>query len=143
MNGRSSPIPLVVLVLAALFSLLYVTSTQTKALPQTATVVIPQGASVSQSEHNNFEPDVIRVVIGINNTVSWVNHDEVAASVVADTGDDPAFAAATRMEGNANPPNFMEPGESFEFTFTDPGTFGYHSEPHPWMRASVVVLPRT
>ncbi|MDH2907608.1 MAG: hypothetical protein PXX83_05905 [Candidatus Nitrosotalea sp.] len=36
-----------------------------------------------------------------------------------------------------------ECGKSFNFTFTRVGDFGYHGEPHPWLRGWVMVLPQS
>jgi plastocyanin len=35
----------------------------------------------------------------------------------------------------------LQPGQSFNFTFTEAMTFDYHCHPHPWMLAAVEVLP--
>jgi FtsP/CotA-like multicopper oxidase with cupredoxin domain len=37
----------------------------------------------------------------------------------------------------------IKPGQSYRFTFTEPGTFAYHTEPHPWMKGTVIVLPKS
>lgn len=98
-------------------------------------VTIPAGASMP---NGNFEPEIIKVIIGVNNTVRWVNEDSVPSSVTADNKDDPAFSKATN--NGSNQPNTLSPNETFQFTFTKEGEFSYHSEPHPWMRGTVVVL---
>lgn len=100
-----------------------------------STVVIPAGAS-SQDSGKNFEPPSITVVIGKNNTVMWVNKDNVIHSFKADSNTaDPEFYNATK-----NNMNLLSPGQTFQFTFTKPGDFGYHGEPHPWLRGTVHVL---
>ncbi len=110
---------------------------------QVTTVIIPQGAE-DQSSGKNYDPQYIRVIIGVNNTVRWINDDFTMNSVVADNSSDPDFYDVTNrfsavME-NAKMPNFLKPGESFEYTFTKPGYFGYHGVPHPWQRGWVLVL---
>lgn len=108
-------------------------------------VMIPEGAA-SQSG-KNFEPSTIKVVIGVNSTVKWINNDEVMSAVIADNpNEDPDFAAAapspTDVPRLKQANNILEPGEDFEYTFTRPGEVYYHSEPHPWLRGTVVaVLP--
>lgn len=92
-------------------------------------VVIPK-TNVAET---NYEPEVIKVVIGINNTVRWMNQDITSHSVRADDEGDPDFRSAMQD-------NFLSPGETFEYTFTKPGVFGYHGVPHPWMHGTVVVL---
>jgi plastocyanin len=103
-------------------------------------VMIPNGASDAQLR-KNFEPSIITVVIGVNNTVRWINNDTVPSSVTADnTGEDRAFEAATQSASRESE-NFIMPGKSFDFTFYQPGWINYHSEPHPWMQGTVKVLP--
>jgi plastocyanin len=116
---------------------------QTAQQPSTvSTVIIPEGASL-QNSSKHFEPSVIKVVIGQNNTVRWVNHDSVMSSVVADDSNHgSAFYDATQIEDNAEmlTNNFLLPNKSFEFTFTEAGEYGYHSVPHPWMTGTVIVV---
>jgi len=33
------------------------------------------------------------------------------------------------------------PNHSWTFVFDRPGIYWYHSEPHPWMHAEIIVLP--
>lgn len=100
-----------------------------------STVVIPESSALATAERNNFEPAIIKVVIGINNTVQWINLDVTLHSVRADDEGDPDFYRATQDI-------FLNPGETFEYTFTKPGRLDYHMEPHPWMKGTVIVLER-
>lgn len=84
-------------------------------------IVIPKGAAVS----GNFTPPVVRVLIGINNTVTWINEDESAHTVTSLNG--------TFDSGLINPYN------SFSYTFSSPGTYAYYCKPHPWMKGVVIV----
>jgi plastocyanin len=103
-------------------------------------VIITEEASSSQTV-KTFDPKVIRVVIGTNNTVRWTNRDTIPSSVIADNaGEDPDFAAAAQSPPRKSE-NFIMPGQSFNFTFNQPGEIHYHSEPHPWMQGTVIVLP--
>ena len=123
-------------------------------VPDVTLVTIPEGASSPLSDHNNFEPAVIKVVLGLNNTVRWINEDLVPSSVVADDESDPEFAKVTAFPDDSYhqstpipqwdviPSNiFLKKGQTFQFTFTKPGEFGYHSVPHPHKHANVIVLP--
>jgi plastocyanin len=112
------------------------------------TVIIPQGVE-NASSGKNYDPQYLHVVIGVNNTVKWINEDSVPSSIIADNQNDQDFFDATSKQtylnfqsSSSKLPNFLNQGESFEYTFTKVGYFGYHSVPHPWMRGWVLVLPQ-
>lgn len=119
-------------------------------MPAVSIVTIPENASL-ESSGGGFEPSPIEVVIGVNNTVRWVNQDSVMSSVVADESGDPDFVNATKIRCENDDyqnctripgENFLLPGETFEHTFTAPGVFDYYSVPHPHMRGTVIVLEK-
>ena len=97
-------------------------------------VTIPSGASTpptgysggQQKTQYGFDPDVITVVIGKNNTVFWNNMD--AAPHTATSDQSGAFDT-----GN------IGPGATGTYTFTTPGTYTYHCNYHPWMQGTVIV----
>jgi len=98
----------------------------TTARPASVTVRMPNG--VGSNTALNFQPVTITVVIGVNNTVVWVNSDTVLHTVVTLNG------PATVNSGNINA------GSSFSFTFNTPGTYGYECSIHPaWMKGTVIV----
>lgn len=105
-------------------------------------VVIPEGASL-ESNPPFLVPDVIKVKIGVNITVRWVSEDTVPHGLNSDTGYvDPVSGPLDSLEQQEQVPGgFIREGQAFEFTFTEPGEFGYHGEPHPWMHGTVIVLP--
>jgi plastocyanin len=72
-----------------------------------------------------FKPDKITVPRGTK--VTWVNQDDIPHTVV-DAKD------AHRMKSPA-----MDTDESFSFTFTTPGTYGYFCSLHPHMQGTVIV----
>lgn len=112
-----------------------------KEKPRHVTVIIPKGSSLPTSEHNNFEPAAIKVVVGVNNTVRWVNQDITSSSIRADNMSDPEFYKATHLDDEDDSVKLLlEPGDTFEFTFTMAGKFGYHSEPHPHKHGTIIVL---
>ncbi|MBI3841302.1 MAG: cupredoxin domain-containing protein [Thaumarchaeota archaeon] len=90
----------------------------------------PAQATVStvtvQIDGFQFVPGTITVVIGVNNTVNWVNGDGVAHTVTANGG---SFSSGT-----------MVSGANFTHTFNTPGTFGYHCSFHTFMTGTVTVL---
>ena len=73
-----------------------------------------------------YRPSIITVVIGVNNTVRWVNNDTAPHTV---TSTDHSFDS-----GNLNP------GDTFTYTFTQPGTYTYVCTYHPGMKGTVIVV---
>lgn len=96
-------------------------------------IIIPRGASL-ESSGVTFEPQVTVVTIGYNNTIRWVNNDDVPHFIEADNMTDPDFYDATAKDAN-----FIQPGQGFTFTFDKPGEFHYHGK--PWLSGKVIVLP--
>lgn len=92
---------------------------------KSGTVVMPLG--VGSDQGLNYVPVKITVIIGSNNTVTFVNKDSTVHTVTADDG---SFDSGNVLAG-----------QSWTYTFTTPGTFAYHCIYHSWMRGTVVVLP--
>lgn len=101
------------------------TTSQTISGPQ---VSIQSGSAVN-STSVYYSPSTITVVIGVNNTVTWINNDMAPHTVTADDG-------KSFDSGNIN-----ALGSSWTFTFTTPGTYTYHCAYHLWMKGTVIVLP--
>jgi plastocyanin len=70
-----------------------------------------------------FGPAALTVKVGT--TVTWVNRDDVPHTIVAD---DKSFKSKV-----------IDSDETFAFTFTRPGEFGYFCSLHPHMLGKVVV----
>lgn len=86
---------------------------------------------------NGFEPREITVIKGT--TVTFVNNTEIPLWAVTDPHPDhtnyPAFdATANRQQGD-----MPKPGEDFEFTFEQAGTFGYHNHAAPEHTGTIIV----
>jgi plastocyanin len=123
---RIFPLALLAVVLVVL-AVLALTFHQSN-LPTTNAVhvsIIPGASSYA----TGYDPDNITVVIGVNNTVIWTNNDNEPHTVTASDG---SFDS-----GNINP------GATFTYTFTKPGTFRYFCTPHPWMHGYVTVVQHT
>ncbi len=88
-------------------------------------VTIPQGAGTDTSSPG-YAPNTITVVIGVNNTVIWVNSDTVPHTVTSDTSN--VFDS-----GN------MNANQTFTFEFIKLGTYPYHCTYHSWMHGTVNV----
>lgn len=96
------------------------------------TIIIPPG-SENQVSHNTYSPDSATVVLGVNNTVQWVNQAETANTIAPDM-------PLTQNGKSFGSDGVIKPGQTYQFTFTEPGTFTYHTEPHPWMKGGITVL---
>lgn len=104
-------------VLTASFSIPSATNSET-------TITIQSGSGANTTSVYYSPPKAV-VVIGVNNTVKWVNNDAVPHTVTSDSG---AFSS-----GN------MNPGASWIFKFNAPGTYNYHCSYHFWMHGTVIV----
>ncbi|MGI0061228.1 MAG: cupredoxin domain-containing protein [Nitrosotalea sp.] len=106
--------------------------------PNVSTIIIPKGSD-DPSSGKNYEPRYLTVVLGVNNTVQWINEADTPNTIVADTNNqpDPLFEKGPYSHG------VILHGKSFNFTFTKPGEFQYDTEPHPWLYGWVLVLPQS
>jgi plastocyanin len=86
-----------------------------------------------------FEPAIITVVMGINNTVQWINQDVSGHFIEADNTNSEWFSEATRRSVDLSSENVLSRGENFTLTFIETGEFEYHSR--PWNRGKVIVVP--
>ncbi len=99
------------------------TKSATTTLPAVPVSILEGSATNTKSP--GYSPSVITVVIGVNNTVTWMNNDTTFHTV---TAVDKSFDS-----GN------MNPAQTFSFTFTRTGTYNYVCVYHPWMKSTVVV----
>src|SRR5205823_6406074 len=72
-------------------------------------------------------PGVFGVAVPPGTTITWTNqgptvHTATSDNQVWDSGD-------------------LAAGQSFSFTFDDPGVYWYFCRPHPWMRGSISIDP--
>lgn len=72
-------------------------------------------------------PQTVTVQIGVNNTVQWTNADDSMYAMVGDKG-----------QFRSDP---LTTNQTWVYTFDNPGTYGYHGAPGPWLRGQVIVLP--
>ena len=71
----------------------------------------------------DYSQNVITVKVGT--TVTWTNKDSVIHTVTeVNDGFDSGF---------------LKQGDTWSFTFDEPGEYEYYCLPHPWMRAKVIV----
>jgi len=76
-----------------------------------------------------YSPQNIVVVIGVNNTVTWVSHSTSYDTISSNTG---LFDSG-----------LIQPGGTFSHTFSTPGVYEYHCAFHPWMVGSVTVQQKS
>ena len=102
----------------SLTSLTSVTPTSTT----TSHVSIVANAGTNPSSPG-YSPGVIHVVVGVNNTVMWSNDDSTVHTVTSTLFDS----------------GFLNPGQSWTYTFGKDGTYHYHCTLHGWMAGTVIV----
>ncbi|MGH9876522.1 MAG: cupredoxin domain-containing protein [Nitrososphaerales archaeon] len=99
--------------------------------PKSVTVTIPAGASLPDG-NATFNPKEATVVLGVNNTVVWVNENINPERLIGEDENMPG--------GFGKMKSLIEPnGGTFAFTFTEEGMYNYFSDIHPWLRGTVTV----
>ena len=91
-------------------------------------VSIPQGAGIPEDGQIYYDPQVIDVTVGT--TIAWDNIDSTVHTVTS--GQVPEADGLFDSE-------MMSAGDSFEFTFTEIGSYDYYCTFHPWMVGTVNV----
>ena len=92
-------------------------------------VIMPEGAAVPADDQIYYDPEVITVSVG--DTVLWDNADTTVHTVTS--GMPPTDTTGVFDS------EMMMAGDSFEFTFTEAGTYDYYCTFHPWMVGTVNV----
>ncbi len=78
-----------------------------------------------------FHPAELEVTVGA--TVEWINQEEAVPHTV--TSGSPGYPTGVFDSGR------LSPGDSFRFTFKQPGTYEYFCNIHPRMRGRIIVKP--
>ncbi len=84
--------------------------------------------SSNPEQQENFSPKFIKVILGVNNTVVWLNEDLARHTIVTNI-----------PECYFDPP-LIWPNQTWSHTFTKPAVCNYHGE-RVWMIGTVIVLP--
>lgn|SRR6266496_2202481 len=103
-------------------------STTTTASPTNTPTTAPTNTPTSTGNSvtiMNFAFSPLTLTVKTGTKVTWTNKDTVTHTVTADQG---AFNSGLLPSGN-----------SFSFTFTQAGTYSYHSNIHHSMMATTVV----
>jgi plastocyanin len=118
---------------AAIISLLFLrggpvmpVSSSTRQPVSIVRVTIDAGSG-SNPNLPGYSPVNVTVVVGENNTVTWVNEDTMPHTVTA-------------FDGSFDSGN-LDQGQSFTYMFEKPGTYPYTCVYHHWMHGQVIVLP--
>ncbi|HKT21484.1 MAG TPA: cupredoxin domain-containing protein [Nitrososphaerales archaeon] len=105
------------------------TTTTTTSASGPVVSILPMSGMDDPSAAPFYSPQNITVVIGVNNTVTWANNDDVPHTITATDG--------TFNSGNLNA------GQSWTHTFTTPGTYTYFCSYHSWMKGTITVIANT
>jgi len=89
--------------------------------------------SADPNQQDNFVPKLLNIQLGIDNHILWINVDDVAHTVTPDQSTEDSYSGKFGSIG------VIMPGETYEFTFTEPNEVPYHCEPHPWMTGTIII----
>ena len=98
----------------------------------TTLIVIPKGVARNQSE--NYVPASVKVMIGVNNSVTWINQDNLSQHTVVTT---------VVPSGGSQVDLILGTNETYTVKFTVPGVYHYYCMWHPdWMKGTITVVSR-
>lgn len=88
----------------------------------------PEGSSAAETvtveiKDFTFTPATLEIPVGT--TVTWINQDSSPHNVIAEDGSIDS--------------GLLDQGESYSYTFEEPGTYAYTCTFHPYMQATIVV----
>ncbi|MGZ3616268.1 MAG: cupredoxin domain-containing protein [Ktedonobacteraceae bacterium] len=116
------------------------TTDTTAATPTTGAVSTPSATAaqtgntqivmINTDSSGSFAFSPATLTIKAGTTVTWKNTTAVAHTVTSDDG-------KSFDSGTSNP--IAAQSGTFSFTFNTPGTFAYHCEIHPFMKATIIV----
>ncbi|WP_410638917.1 cupredoxin family copper-binding protein [Amycolatopsis sp. lyj-346] len=89
----------------------------------------PAAAATQQVMVQGYAYSPATLTVRVGDTVTWMQHDEAPHDVVT-------TSAPVAFRGPQ-----LSAGQSWSYTFRQPGTYQYYCSVHPDMRASVTVLP--
>ena len=92
------------------------------------TIIIPVNSSI-KSNGFTFTPSVVKVVIGTNNTVRWINMDSVTNDITSSS-----------ISFRSGP---IESGYAWTHMFDKSGMYRYYSAIHTWLKGTIIVLSPT
>ncbi len=99
-------------------------STATSQPPATPTPTIVKVQIVEKNDKYSFDPATLTIAKGTQ--VVWTNMSDAPHTVTSDSN---AFGTTSNLNQN----------QTFMFTFNTAGTFTYHCNVHPYMKATITV----
>ena len=87
-----------------------------------------------------YDPPLINIIVG--DTITWYNDDREAHTVTSGEGPGRFGWMDNRDFGTPDgifDSDMFQPGDSWSYTFNEPGNFSYFCIIHPWMEGIVVV----
>lgn len=103
------------------------TATQVSIVAGSSTFQAAEAPDEFAGTESPADYSVNELMITLGTTVTWTN-------------DDPGMVHTVTASDGSFDSGLLQFGESFSYTFNDPGEFGYTCTPHPWMIARVVVM---
>lgn len=95
--------------------------------PTTIGASAPAAASSYSVQITNYAYSPASINVNEGDTITWTNQDTVPHTVTTSSGPQ-----------TLSSPDLSK-GQSWSFTFTQPGTYSYYCAVHPYMRAQVIV----
>jgi plastocyanin len=96
-------------------------------------IAIPVGAAANRDcalAKNCFSPGILNVMAGTK--VGWKNTDRVSHTITSGLNTD-------SQKGTIFDSGVIQPGNQFEFTFDNLGTYNFFCQIHPWLTGQVIV----
>lgn len=101
------------------------TPTPTTVPSPTPTPTVAMVKIIEQNGRYSFQPATLNIKVGTQ--VVWTNTSDAPHTVTSDTAG--VFGSPANITQN----------QTFKFTFTTAGTFPYHCNVHPYMKATITV----
>lgn len=90
----------------------------------------PNSVTITTDSSGSYAFSPATLTIKVGTTVTWTNTTGAPHTVTSDDGK--SFDSGISHPISAS-------GGTFSFTFTKPGTYAYHCQIHPFMKATIVV----
>ena len=124
----------IVIMLAIVIVLLaYVPENIEETQSMNADIVMPTKVSRPGCEDTNECYIPSNFVIKPGDSVTWINEDSAFHSVTSGTYDMPLELFDS---------GYLDPFETFSYTFDESGIYDYYCTLHPWMEAMIIVQER-